>query len=465
DGLNPFTCRARENAEICSMIYESLFTVNEDFSVSPLLCRSWETEDGSAWSFTLEPGIKTQDGETLTAQDAVYSIQRAKTTKWSSRFKNLASAEATGELTFTVRLSEPNTSFISLLDTPIVRSSVTWENGLPIGTGPYIFENSGEEPTLRAFAGHRNYDTLPAETVYLADLPQRELSRAFVLRDIDLVYEDPLSAGVEINVGHELNRVHTSVLQYAAFNLHSPVFEDAAVRRAVALAVDRKYMTETIMEGAGIAAPLIFSPAHHLYSPTWESEKETGARAVSLALSGMGFRDADADGFIERPGEDGQYLDFSVTIAVNSDNSFKTAAAEEIARVLKSVGAEVTVKALPYEEYETAIISGAFDMYIAETRLGCDFDFTSLLGTDGSLNFGHYSNEKADGAISGFLSAEDDEKRETEARLLCSIVDFDAPVVPILYRDYYVHTWRGAVRGMSPSVSGIFRDIGSWTIK
>ncbi|MBR5381104.1 MAG: hypothetical protein IK136_00625 [Oscillospiraceae bacterium] len=465
DGLSPFSCRTTENETIASLLYESLFTLDNTFSPQPLLCESWSTADGLNWTFTLLPGIKAHDGTTLTADDAVYSLQRARSTKWSTRFRTVSSAAATGELTFTVTLTRANTAFPALLDVPLVKNGEPLENGLPAGTGPYTLDTSGEEPVLRAFAGYRSFASLPADTLYLTHLPRQELTKAFLLREVDLICEDPLSEGSsEIRGGHELRRIATPILQYVGFNTERAAFSDASVRRAFALAVDRADIAENVMAGAATVSPLVLPRALYLYDEAWESGAEGSSRAMSLELLSLGFRDDDADGYLERPLGDGTYADIRVDFIVNEENAYKAAAAAAIADAIRATGIDIELRVLPWDEYTAALEDGAFDMYYAETRLTPDLDLTPVLGTDGALNYGFFSDERSDSLLADYRNAADEGSRARAAGLLCRFVSANAPIVPVLYRDWYVHTQRGAVTGLSPSVSGVFRDVGGWSL-
>jgi len=464
DTLSPFSCRTTQNETLVPLLYESLFTLDNSFSPQPLLCESWSSSDGMNWSFTLLPGIRAHDGTTLTADDAVYSLLRAKSTKWSTRFRTLSTASATGNYTFSVTLTRANTAFPALLDVPIVKNGELLENGLPAGTGPYVLDTGGEEPVLRAFPGYRAFSSLPAETLHLTHLPRQELTKAFLLREVDLLCEDPLSEGAsEIRGGHELRRIATPILQYIGFNLERSAFADASVRRAFALAVDRADIADNILEGAATASPLILPRALYLYDETWEPGTDGSARAMSLELLELGFRDDDADGFLERPLDEGGYGDIRVDFIVNEENACKAAAAGAIADAVRATGIDITLRVLPWDEYIFALESGDFDMYYAETRLTPDLDLTTLLDTDGLLNYGAFSDERVDSLLADYRNAADDDARQRAAGLLCRFVSEQAPIVPVLYRDWYVHTQRGAVAGLEPSVSGVFRNIETWS--
>ena len=462
DGFDPFSCGSLENTAICQLIYESLYITDNSFKAEPLLCESAETEDGILWSFTLKSGVKAHDGAYLTAGDAVYSLLRAKSTRWSARFKDVTSAESTGNLSFTVRLSRANMHFPALLDTPIVKKPAEDSAGLPAGTGPYIYD--AEANLLRAFPGYRAYASLPFGTVYLTELAGAEITKKFQLGDVDLVYEDALAENAStIYSGHEKRRINTAVFQYVGFNTQSAAFSDARVRRAMTLAIDREYITETVMQGAASEAETVFSPELYFYSAAWEDRSEYSYRTVSAALASMGFADFDSDGLLEMPAEGEGFSEFAVKFIVNDENEYKVAAAREIAYEIRSSGVDITLSVLPWDEYKKALSNGAFDMYYAETRLTPDFDLTSILSEKGALNYGKFSDTRVENALAAYMTAEDEKSLASEAEMLSWLTDRLAPIAPVLYRSYYVRTGRGTVTGLSPSASSIFGNIADWT--
>ena len=76
--LDPALNSAIDGANMILFAFDTLLGVDEDLNVVPALAESWEeSEDGMTWTFHLREGLKWSDGTPLTAQDFVYSWQRA----------------------------------------------------------------------------------------------------------------------------------------------------------------------------------------------------------------------------------------------------------------------------------------------------------------------------------------------------------------------------------------------------
>ena len=58
-------------------VYEPLLTYNEKFELVPALATSWNRDGNLIWRFNLRKGVKFHDGTPFTADDVVFSIERA----------------------------------------------------------------------------------------------------------------------------------------------------------------------------------------------------------------------------------------------------------------------------------------------------------------------------------------------------------------------------------------------------
>jgi peptide/nickel transport system substrate-binding protein len=76
--LEPSLVGSRAEANIFGHLYGTLYKIGSDGSLTPNLANSYSiSEDGTEWTFTLNEGLTCHDGEALTAEDVVYTFQRA----------------------------------------------------------------------------------------------------------------------------------------------------------------------------------------------------------------------------------------------------------------------------------------------------------------------------------------------------------------------------------------------------
>lgn len=460
--LNPVRATNVYNDAIMDLVYEGLFALDAQFEAQPVLCESWTTGDGVHWTFTLKSGVKCHDGTSLTAADVVYSINLASNTaRYGARFDGLAGVSAGGALEVDVTLRAANYSLPALLDIPIVKEG-TGGDARPAGTGPYVIRESGETLYLEAFAGHRSYETLPVRILYLEEQTQEQLAEAFAGETIDFMPYDPTGT-VEMHIRRDcdVRYYDTARLQYIGFNMSDPMMSDAKVRRAISCAVDRAYILETIFENHARSAPLVLSAALTCYDTVWEEGVGYSIQQLSTILAELGLEDSDTDGWLEYPAGSGM-ADWTLTFLVNEENRFKTASAQRIAYSLRSIGVNVDLQILPWEDYVEALESGSFDMYYGEVQLAPDFDLSPLLGEAGSLNYGGISDTQYDTLIAAFLAAPDTAAKKTAAAALCAYILENTPIVPVVYKMGAVYSHRGAVSPFTPTQSNLFGDIAAW---
>lgn len=468
--LNPILMLNRDNIVLSSLIYESLFVLNNNLEAVPVLCRSWETENYQNFTFELMPDIAMHDGSTLTAADAVYSFRNAMTRgRFASRLYAVIAVEAIDELTFTVTLNATNTRFIYLLDFPIIKAN-SFNDSTPPGTGPYTMVRNEDEyfgttsSHLTAFPSHRNAANMPIPTIFLRASGDNELTELFDNGDLSLLWDDPASTfDLRLNRLHEIRYYETTALQFIGFNANTTFLRDPDIRRGISASIERQFIVDEIMPGQFLASPLALSPAFPWYNFEWEISRLTPAQEMSYLFARAGLEDFNNTSYLELDTGRGEFIRFTIDFIVNSENTHKVQAANRIARTLRQAGVDITVRELPWSQFMQALQAGDFDMYYGEIMLGGDFDLSPLL-IPGPLNFGSTASTSYRIFIDNFLAARGEREIQFAASLLLDEIRINAPFAPILYKRHVIYTPLGAVSGALPNQSSIFHNFSNWTI-
>ena len=181
--FNPLIATNHSNQLICSLVYENVVEVDNNFSVIPGIATEWECNDSAtSWLLTIDNTRTFHDGTPVTARDVRYSIDRAVSSdRYLGRFSTYQGAAQDGDDKLYITLSVGDTQFIKLLNVPVIKYG-TYDEKYPTGSGPYTFsfeeipEETDEEGnvvqeasqklvSLVGFEGHRDYETLPVDTV------------------------------------------------------------------------------------------------------------------------------------------------------------------------------------------------------------------------------------------------------------------------------------------------------------
>lgn len=462
--LNPYTGANADNIAITGLMYEGLFSVDETFHAEPLLCESWESTNGKVYLITLKPGLTFSDGTPLTAKDVVYSITRARNGgRFMSRLSIVVSTVAVSDEKISITLSKPNYDFLVLLDVPIVKEGTAYD-AIPIGTGPYsIRERSDGSRYLTKVDEHRHSRKLPLNTIFLKTVNETEIVDEFSTRGIDILRSGASGdAGYNIHVESDARFYDGTSLVYIGFNTKDTVMSNSGIRRALSYIIDREYIYNGIYGGNLRPAPVILSSALDYYDSAWESDIEYSLTKMSEIFATIGMEDFSGDGYLDYPiGNDWRV--FETVLIVNKENPKRIEVAESVADSLRKVGINTVVQILPWAAYISALETGEFDIYIGEAQIQTDFDVSSLFTSGGELNYGKASATHYQTIIDEFLAATEETKAE-KAKTLCDYVTSDSAVIPLVYQRYSVVTHRGAVTGMAPSQSNIFRNITNWTV-
>jgi len=466
--MNPITARNRDNIVLSSLLYESLFILDDHLQAVPLLCEEWYSEDHLIYTFTIYPDIAMHDGSVLTADDVSYSIRQAgRRGRHMSKLRSISSVESDGELTVTVTLNEPNVRFIRLLDIPIIKNG-TIDERIPPGTGPYVFPIPSSMQLTR-FRGYRHYDSLPLNTIYLVECNDSDLTDFFDNGRLSLLWDDPTGAfDIRINRQHEPRLFNTTSIHYIGFNANSRVVRNQDVRRAIGCSINRQYIIDNIMNiprtGQAISAPVAISPVFDMYDSAWEIRSDPLLEMAAL-VTRVGMEDYFHESFLAMPDGYGGFHRFTLDFIVNIENTHKLAAAHQIADNLRQFGFNVSVRGLQWTAFIKALEDGDFDMFYGETVLGADFDLSPLLlPGDDNLNFGKTGHTSFKSLIDAFLAADTQEEvSEAGAMLNLAIMQY-APFIPILYKRHAIYSPTGVVTGASPGQSGVFHNFQDWSI-
>ncbi len=453
ESLNPFTATNVYNQQLLGLVYEGLFELGGDLAPRPVLCRDYETQDGIRYTFALKEGVRFHNGAALTAADVVYSINEARNSaKYSSRLDGISYAGVGEDGQVEIHLKRADYGLPALLDIPVVPEGTAQEE-TPPGTGPYRMGVS----SLTVFTGHRDYAGNIPGNIYLKEIAVDQLAESFSERDVDLLCYDPNGgAKLNIHVVHETRYYDTTDLLFLGFNCAAKVTSDTLVRRALVRLVDRDTIADEIYGAAARKSAFILSPALGYYDDSDATGYGYSRRDFQRLAMIAGLEDTDSDGNLE-------YLTdvFSLRFIVNSESETKLAAARRIATDMRNMGINVTLDELTFAQYQSALRSGNFSLYLGEVRLKADFDLSALF--TGSLNYGKITDPEYRELINAYLSSPEGERQEAADALDLYAAE-DAAILPILYKQSLVLTHLGVIQGIDPGLSNIYSGAAGWTV-
>ncbi len=287
---------------------ETLFRYSDRMEVEPWLAVSAKAVDPLTWEIELRENVRFSNGRPMDAAALKASLDRLIETHRRARGDlKIASIEADG-LRLTIRTEVPRPALLNFLSDPYgavvdVSAGVTPE-GIVVGTGPYAAEKlvTGERLELRRnegyWGGMPGYERVRIRTISDGDT----LTMALQSGEIDAAYGMPYASyPIFRNGKFHFSSTATSRVFFAHMNFESPVVKDPAVRRAIAMGIDKAGFVKTLLQENGYpaAGPFPEGVSYGGGSPAARPFDPEGARAV---LEAAGWRDSDGDGVREKDG-------------------------------------------------------------------------------------------------------------------------------------------------------------------
>ena len=460
--FNPYTTSSAWNQMVGMLAYETLVKAGSDFTAQPNLLTSWESQDGRVWTFYVDTSRKFHDGGTMTANDAVYSIQMgsAENGRYQRRFAHVSDLYALDRGSFVVELDQINWRFPDLLNIPCIEYG-TYYTSMPPGTGPYKFNARGTALTL--FHDYPYADEMPLRSIFLKRYTRPEdILQAFEDSLLDLVTNTPADASsLGYSRSNLIKYVETSNLHFVGFNPRSALFSYTPYRTMLNYAVDRDTIVSNAMQGAAVSATLPIHPNSPYYPKTLGNTLEFSQETFQTLVTNLGGTDLDQDGVLEFGS-----IRAEVVFLVCADSGAKVSAARQIAAQLRGVGFAVTMSELSYSDYIAALEDGAYDLYYGEIKLCNDWDLSQLLLSGGRANYSGYYDPTLTSYVQGFLATNPDDSAamSTNAEALYSYLAQTAPIVPVCFERTQVLYHRGVLTTINPSQDNIFNDMQDWNV-
>lgn len=281
-------------------LFSGLVTIDKDLNIAPDIASSWETSpDGKVYTFHLRDNVVFHYSNRLvTAQDFKYSMERAADPDTASivaeaylgdivgardmvrgRADEISGIQVVDDFTLQITIDEPKPYFLAKLTYPtafVVDKNQIESNPRnwlwkPHGTGPYRLKEwrLGEKIVLEA--NDRYHLGAPAVKTVEFLLSGGSLLTMYENNEIDV-------SGVGINdiervtdpsdaLSDEYLSADELSISYLGFNTQKPPFDDANVRRAFGMAVDREKIAEVILVDLLPVAHSIMPPGLPGYNP------------------------------------------------------------------------------------------------------------------------------------------------------------------------------------------------------
>lgn len=377
-------------------IGETLVHYSDAMEIEPWLAKSWENVDELTWKLTIQDGVTFSSGRTMDAEAVKQCLEHLLENHDRAPLDlKIASMEADGQV-LTIHTSEPRPALLNYLGDPyacIIDVDAGFDNGIVAGTGPYIAVDceSGDHLTLvkneNYWNGTPKIDELTIRTISDGSTLANALLSGEIQAAYGMAYESyPLFQ----NDNYTISQIATSRAFFCWMNYDSPLASDPAVRKAIAMGIDKENFVDVLLEGNGYAAQGAFPEGFAFGGDqvTTESYDPEGAKAV---LEEAGWTDSDGDGIREK---DGKKL--TIRWLTYPSRQELPLLAEAVQATLKDIGMDVEVNSTA--DHNTIVKDRtAWDVY-ASAQVACptgdpEYFFTVCCLDSSTKNKGNFHSD------------------------------------------------------------------------
>lgn len=465
--LDPHALALLYQTRVVSQVYEALVTRGRDFQIEPSLAVSWQMVNPTTWRFKLREGVRFHDGAPFTADDAVFSVERAlaKTSQRANQMRGITGARKVDASTIEILSAAPDAVLPEKLWL-VAMMSKAWatKNNVLLpqdynakqetyavrntnGTGPFVLARyeSDVRLVLQANpawwgrgtpAGGGNVD----EVVYNVITSDATRLAALASNQVDFVIDPPFQdlPRLKADKALKISEVTDIGAQYLALDQHRAElpgsgltgrnpFKDVRVRRAVWLAIDTDLIVRQVLRGEGTPTGSFVSPLLPGHLAQFEKRPAHDPAAARTLLKEAGYEGGFA-------------------VALDCVNiAYRAAVCQAIAAMLDKVGIKVSFQASPTATFFPKLTQATGSMMEFGWSPGTDAwgVLHSLVRSNdglsaGAFNGGRYASPKLDALVDGMRVEPDVAKRRAMVGEALRLMNAELPILPLYRRR---HNW------------------------
>ncbi|MDX8350091.1 ABC transporter substrate-binding protein [Cognatiyoonia sp. IB215446] len=460
--LDPHSQNEGPTHTIRHQMYEPLIIRDVTGAFVPTLATDWapSANDPNVWVFNLREGVTFHDGAAFTAEDVVFSFQRAQqpNSDMKELIGSIVEVRAVDDFTVEMVTDGPNPILPSNLTNLFIMDKdwteanntvavqdfeggeITYATTNANGTGPYVLQS--REPDVRTvMVRNDNYwgiDEFPMEVTEIVYTPiQNAATRvaAMLSGEVDFLQDMPVQDLDRVNAADGLvvkqtpqNRVIFFGMNQGADDIEADNIDganplaDLRVRRAMSMAINREAIQQVVMRGQSQPAGMIAPPFVNGWTAEMDAESTTDVEGAKELLAEAGY----ADGFSIR-------LDCPNDRYINDEGICQAAVG-----MLGQIGITVNLDAKPKAQHFPLITDGNTDFYMlgwGVPTYDSEYVFNFLVhGREsdiGTWNGTGYDNDELDAKIASLASNTDLEARNADIAAIWRVVQDEQLYIPV----------------------------------
>lgn len=454
--LDPATCTDSESFNVTDHIYETLVRFKSGTTVTEAgLAQSWDVRDGGlTYEFKLRPGVLFHDGSAFNADSVLYNFYRQMDEnhpgyKLSGPYpyassqglvKLIESITKKDELTVVFKIRKPHAPFLAKMALSAFamvspKALVLHKGELarnPVGTGPFIFERWEKNQKIVLKANPNYWGDVPKiATLIFRAIPDNATRIQEMMAGNLHVMDNPDPNTVEALKSRLGNKVQMERMAgfnvgFLSINTEKKPFDNVLVRRALAHAINKKAIIDTVYNGYAVEAKNPLPPTSWGYNDEVVGYDYNPEKAKAL-LKQAGL----ADGF--------ETTLFAMPVPRNYMPDGRKAA-ESIQSDLKKIGIKINIVSYDWATYLKMVSDGEHELAILgwSGDIGDPDNFLfTLLDKDNTqkpaTNRSFYKSEELHKILTKAQEVSDQKEREKLYMEAQVVIMKDVPMIPLAH--------------------------------
>lgn len=455
--LMPFDSSDTGSLNVMSQMYDTLLGRDGEMNIIPCIAEKWEIVSPTSVRFHIRRGVKFHNGETLTANDVIFSIKRAAASAsegHSWRPVDFDASKVEDDYTLLLVTKEPYPALLSTCADVsafvVCKSAVEADAKAvaehPIGSGAFKFvaRSTGDFIRMEAnpdwWGGKVAFDELMIR--YIPEATTRAIEAESGNIEIAVIsVEDAANAGDVPGV--KLLTQQTLNTGFLSFNCSIEPFNDSRVRQAISLALDPAVIASASSFGLSDVSYSFFAPAILGYKKVESEYTRVDIEAAKKLLADAGYPNG-----------------FKTTLVSNGRQPI----CEMIQASLAAIGIDVDLNIVDFSNWLDTIINGRQQMYIGGWTItnadpsGGASAFSSK--EFGPINRSFYANARADQLVDIVDSETDSAKRAEAFGELQQLIVDECAIIPLwVGANYYLYSDKLEGFYVKPSQIPVFSGI------
>jgi len=361
DSLDHHKAVAAGTKEVMFNVFEGLMKPTSTGDLIPAVADHYEiSEDKMTYTFTLREGVQFHNGDTVTAEDVKYSLERVAAPTETGvvqveALSIISAIEVVDEKTVAITLHEPSNEFLSYLTVAIEPADYDQQDTAPVGTGPFKFVSRAAQESIVL----EKFDAYWGTPAYLDKVTYKIIENAegllMGLQSGALDIVSHLSTTQVAQLGEEFTIEEGAMNLVQALYLNNAVepFDDVRVRQALCYAIDRQQILDIAFDGYGSIINSSMYPAFGKYfMPEMNDYYTVDTAKAAQLLTEAGYPDG-----------------FEMTITVPSNYQPHIDTAQVVVEQLKAIKVKAEIQLVEWETWKEETYA---DRNFQSTMVGFD---------------------------------------------------------------------------------------------